>query len=121
MGAGGIKSLGATKSPMSMGDILDVLVSKAKLEAEDAQRVLLGALNGLAALMLLDTGPTQTALAIKTYREVTCSSQDASFFWDGHVLLGLLLLLWNGANAVGGVRGVVDVANTPLLQCSKAN
>lgn len=78
MGAGGIKSLGAAKTPMSMGDILDVLVSKAKLEAEDAQRVLLGALNGLAALMLLDTGPTQTALAIKTYREVTCSSQDAS-------------------------------------------
>lgn len=55
---------------MSMGEILDVLVSKARLEAEDAQRLLLGALNGLAALMLLDTDPSQTALAIKTYREV---------------------------------------------------
>ena len=55
---------------MSMGEILDVLLSKAKLEAEDAQRVLLGALNGLAALMLLEPGPSQTALAINTYRQV---------------------------------------------------
>ena len=75
MGAGGIKSLGAARAPMSMAEILDVLVSKAKLEAEDAQRVLLGALNGLAALMLLETGPTQAALAIKTYREVVASRQ----------------------------------------------
>lgn len=70
MGAGGIKSLAAAKAPMSMGEILDVLLSKAKLEAEDAQRVLLGALNGLAALMLLEPGPSQTALAINTYRQV---------------------------------------------------
>ena len=55
---------------MSLGEILDVLVSKARLEAEDAQRVLLGALNGLAALMLLENGAAQTAMAIKTYREV---------------------------------------------------
>ena len=55
---------------MSMGEILDVLVSKARLEAEDAQRVLLGALNGLAALMLLENGAAQTAMAIKTYRKV---------------------------------------------------
>ena len=59
---------------MSMGQILDVLLSKARLEAEDAQRVLLGALNGLAALMLLESGPAQTALAIITYREVRGTS-----------------------------------------------
>ena len=70
VGAGGIKSLAAAKAPMSMGEILDVLVSKARLEAEDAKRVLLGALNGLAALMLLEDGTTQKAMAIKTYREV---------------------------------------------------
>lgn len=63
--------MAAAKAPMSMAEILEVLVSKARLEAEDAQRVLLGALNGLAALMLLESGPAQTALAIKTYREVT--------------------------------------------------
>lgn len=76
---------------MSMGEILEVLVSKAKLEAEDAQRVLLGALNGLAALMLLENSPAQTALAIKTYREVICSSDRMSYciFLEGHVLWGV--------------------------------
>lgn len=63
---------------MSMGEILDVLVSKARLEAEDAQRVLLGALNGLAALMLLENGAAQTVMAIKTYREVQSVCLSAS-------------------------------------------
>ena len=79
--------MAAAKAPMSMGEILDVLVSKARLEAEDAQRVLLGALNGLAALMLLEDGTTQKAMAIKTYREVrqgTCNSIEAS--WIRHLL-----------------------------------
>jgi hypothetical protein len=40
---------------------------RARLEAEDAQRVLLGALNGLAGLMLLDG---QRAEAVTTFREV---------------------------------------------------
>ena len=53
-----------------MAEILELLLSKARLEAEDAQRVLLGALNGLAALMLLESGPNQTAMAIQTYRQV---------------------------------------------------
>ena len=70
MGAGGIKSLAAAKAPMSMGEILEVLLSKARVEAEDAQRVLLGALNGLAALMLLEPGPHQTPMAVQTYRQV---------------------------------------------------
>lgn len=74
VGAGGIKSLAAAKAPMSMGEILEVLLSKARLEAEDAQRVLLGALNGLAALMLLEPGPQQTAMAIQTYRQVSHSN-----------------------------------------------
>ena len=73
VGAGGIKPLAAAKAPMSMGEILEMLVSKARLEAEDAQRVLLGALNGLAALMLLESGPTQTVMAITTYRQVCCA------------------------------------------------
>ena len=55
---------------MTMAEILELLLSKARLEAEDAQRVLLGALNGLAALMLLESGPNQTAMAIQTYRQV---------------------------------------------------
>lgn len=40
---------------------------RARLEAEDAQRVLLGALNGLAGLMLLDGKPAE---AVATFREV---------------------------------------------------
>ena len=56
---------------MSMGEILEVLLSKARVEAEDAQRVLLGALNGLAALMLLEPGPHQTPMAVQTYRQVS--------------------------------------------------
>jgi hypothetical protein len=45
----------------------DNLLVRARLEAEDAQRVLLGALNGLAGLMLLDG---KGADAVATFREV---------------------------------------------------
>lgn len=45
----------------------DNLLVRARLEAEDAQRVLLGALNGLAGLMLLDG---KGAEAVATFREV---------------------------------------------------
>ena len=44
-----------------------MLITKAKVEAEEAQRLLLFALNGLAALHLLDKEPAQ---AIASYREV---------------------------------------------------
>ncbi len=44
-----------------------VLYGKAKQEAEEAQRILCGALNGLAALHLIDKDP---AAAIKAYRQV---------------------------------------------------
>ncbi len=46
---------------------LQVLTGKAKQEAEEAQRILCGALNGLAALHLLDQDPGK---AIQTYRQV---------------------------------------------------
>ena len=46
---------------------LEVLTNKARIEAEDAQRVLLAALNGLAALMLLENN---RADAVQAYREV---------------------------------------------------
>jgi hypothetical protein len=45
----------------------DNLLVRARLEAEDAQRALLGALNGLAGLMLLDG---KGAEAVATFREV---------------------------------------------------
>ncbi|KAL0055912.1 hypothetical protein WJX82_005648 [Trebouxia sp. C0006] len=109
VGAGGIKSLAAAKAPMSMGEILDVLVSKAKLEAEDAQRVLLGALNGLAALMLLEEGAAQTAMAIKTYREaLALGEQNKEVIRSDklqrlHTLHNLALLLKKGIQGLPGV------------------
>ena len=43
-----------------------MLTGRARVEAEDAQRVLLAALNGLAGLMLLEGDPR---LAVATYRQ----------------------------------------------------
>lgn len=40
---------------MSMDEVLGVLTSKAVTEAEEAQRALLGALNGLAALLVIQS------------------------------------------------------------------
>jgi hypothetical protein len=39
---------------MSMSEILSVLTSKARTEAEEAQRAVIHALNGLAGLMLIE-------------------------------------------------------------------
>lgn len=86
---------------MSMGEILEVLVSKARVEAEDAQRVLLGALNGLAALMLLEAGPSQAPMAIQTYRQVHTQGS-----WR---LLGMGLSGARGFQEQGGPSVGVDV------------
>lgn len=55
---------------MSMDGILGVLVEKARVEAEDAQRILLAALNGLAGIFLLEGRPAD---GIALYRQV-CGS-----------------------------------------------
>ena len=67
VGQRGVKALAATRTPMSMDGILDVLVEKARVEAEDAQRVLLAALNGLAGIFLLESRPAD---GIALYRQV---------------------------------------------------
>ena len=53
--------------PALMSCTMQVLIAKAGKEAEEAQRLLLFALNGLAALSLLNNDNTN---AIKLYREV---------------------------------------------------
>ena len=53
-GVAGISGIGAGRAPMTMDEVLGVLWAKAVTEAEEAQRVLISALNGLAALMLID-------------------------------------------------------------------
>lgn len=67
VGAGGVRALQVGKEPMSMGEILLHLASKARVEAEDAQRLLLSALNGMAAVLLLQG---DAASAVSTYRQV---------------------------------------------------
>lgn len=72
VGAGGIKSLAGGRTVMSMEDILEMLVGKARVEAEDSQRQLLGALNGIAALMQLVDSPAE---AVATYRQALTLSK----------------------------------------------
>ncbi|CAL8467045.1 g6581 [Coccomyxa elongata] len=72
VGSRGIKALTAAKTPMTMDSILEVLVEKARVEAEDAQRILLSALNGLAGLMLIDGDKPQ---AVALYRQVLATAE----------------------------------------------
>ncbi|EFJ51898.1 hypothetical protein VOLCADRAFT_87560 [Volvox carteri f. nagariensis] len=78
VGAGGIRTLtvpgqphhphshgGHHNGPMTMNDILAVLVTRAKLEAEEAQRQLIAAINGLSALLIIQNDVVE---AIATYR-----------------------------------------------------
>ena len=63
------QQLGGGGEPMSMDDILDVLIARARVEAEDALRDVVGCLNGLAGLLLLSAEPGARADAIGRYRE----------------------------------------------------
>ncbi len=91
MGAGGIKAVTAQRAPMTMDEILGVLITKAKTEAEEAQRSLIAALNGLAALMLVERGQAALAEACAAYREAvhTMEANKAVSYsprfglWDG--------------------------------------
>ncbi|GIL90673.1 hypothetical protein Vretifemale_18375 [Volvox reticuliferus] len=93
VGAGGIRALTATgqphhhnyhhhgggpagshhNAPMTMTDILGVLVTRAKVEAEEAQRQLMAAFNGLSALMIIQG---DIAEAIATYRKALRVMED---------------------------------------------
>ena len=88
VGSGGLRSLATARAPMTMDEILEVLTNKARLEAEDAQRVLLAALNGLAALMLLEHSQAD---AVQAYREVGQSL----------ALVGFSLGVSSGADHIG--------------------
>ncbi|KAL6785091.1 hypothetical protein ACKKBG_A02395 [Auxenochlorella protothecoides x Auxenochlorella symbiontica] len=72
VGTGGMRSLALHRVPMSMHDVLDVMISKQRIEAEDAQRLLLAALNGLAGLQLLAGRPEEAAA---TYRGVLAAAE----------------------------------------------
>lgn len=56
-----------SSKPLTMDQILSVLISRARVDAEESQRQLAGALNGLAAILWL---AQQHPEAVATYREV---------------------------------------------------
>jgi len=72
VGAQGIHTL-SHQAPMTMDEILGVLISKTRLEAEDRQRLLFFSLNGLGALMQLE-GNLPGAVA--AYRELVATAEE---------------------------------------------
>lgn len=73
VGVGGLKSLSNVKTPMSMIQVLQVMIGKAKVEAEDAQRLLLSTINGLAGLKILEG---QFGESARYYRDVLRISKE---------------------------------------------
>ncbi|KAG2482055.1 hypothetical protein HYH03_018991 [Edaphochlamys debaryana] len=70
-GAGG--GGGGRDGPMTMAEILGLLVTRAKIEAEEAQRQLIASLNGLAALFVIQGSPVE---AVQTYRKAVQTMED---------------------------------------------
>ena len=71
--------------------LAQVLVEKARTEAEEAQRILLAALNGLAGLMILDSDRPQ---AVALYRKVCASTHLITTCFLRHRLYALAGILW---------------------------
>lgn len=71
VGSSGLRSL--QQSPMTMEEILSVLVSKTKVEGEEALRRLVVALNALAGIAILDQNYSQ---AVSLYQEALALAED---------------------------------------------
>lgn len=104
IGSSGIRSLTASRSPMTMQEVLGVLITKAKLEAEEAQRQLIFSLNGLAGLFLLQDKKEEAAHA---YREALrfiddCKGRqvDTDPLFQIHTIYNLLDLIQSSSGAV---------------------
>lgn len=116
--AGGAGGNAARSAPMTMSEVSTALIAKARIEAEEAQRILIGALNGLAALMIVDRKYVD---AVKTYRQALAVSEankgevrtdPLQMLHTLHNLGELLHKLQHAADEQGGNnKGVID--NTP--------
>ncbi|KAH7301453.1 hypothetical protein KP509_23G027500 [Ceratopteris richardii] len=109
VGSSGLRSL--QKLPMTMDEVLKVLIDKAKIEGEEAQRNLIGSLNGLAALNILegdlpdavnlyrealfiveenreifDVDPLQKLHVLHNLQEVLCTQREPNNITDGDFL-----------------------------------
>ena len=107
----------AANAPMSMAQVLSAMTSKARLEAEDAQRILLAALNGVAGARALSG---DAAAAVETYRgalstlraNVAGSGVRADPLQRLHALTNLKALLAAGRGSTGGGNGDGDSINS---------
>ncbi|PON48604.1 Cdk-activating kinase assembly factor [Trema orientale] len=73
VGSSGLRSL--QQSPMTMEEILMVLINKTKIEGEEALRRLVLALNGLAGIALIETKSTE---AVSLYKEALALAEEHS-------------------------------------------
>ncbi|XP_055828610.1 uncharacterized protein LOC129896695 isoform X3 [Solanum dulcamara] len=73
VGSSGLRSL--QQSPMTMEEILSVLVSKTKVEGEEALRNLVVALNALAGIAIINQNYSQ---AVSLYQEALALAEDHS-------------------------------------------
>ncbi|GAB4832074.1 hypothetical protein Ancab_006094 [Ancistrocladus abbreviatus] len=73
VGSSGLRSL--QQSPMTMDEILSVLVSKTKLEGEEALRKTVSSLNGLAGIAMIRGDLSQ---AVSLYKEVLALAEENS-------------------------------------------
>ncbi|XP_024025293.1 E3 ubiquitin-protein ligase SHPRH isoform X2 [Morus notabilis] len=102
VGSSGLRSL--QQSPMTMEEILMVLISKTKIEGEEALRRLVLALNGLAGIAIIEENSTE---AISLYKEALALAEEHSddFRLDPllniHILYNLAEILPLGANCLG--------------------
>ncbi|KAH9308738.1 hypothetical protein KI387_036649 [Taxus chinensis] len=71
VGSSGLRSLQQT--PMTMEEILQVLIGKAKTEGEESLRKLVVALNGMAALAIIENDPSR---AVSLYREALTKTEE---------------------------------------------
>ncbi|KAF5208045.1 E3 ubiquitin-protein ligase shprh, partial [Thalictrum thalictroides] len=74
VGSSGLRSI-QRHSPMTMEEILGVLVSKSKIEGEDALRSTVSSLNGLAGIAMIEGDPSR---AVSLYREALTLAEEHS-------------------------------------------
>ena len=103
-----VAAAAAANVPMSMSQVLSAMTSKARLEAEDAQRVLLAALNGVAGARALSG---ERRAAAETYRRAlstlranaaACTGVRADPLQRLHALTNLRALMVAEAEAEAG-------------------
>ena len=76
-----LKGKSGAERPLTMAELTERLLSKAKIEAEEAQRLMLMAVNALAGLMLLDDSNSEDdnrARAMELYRETLQIAEEHS-------------------------------------------